>query len=73
MVKEEEDIVEKENPPKMQEELMGLGGQLGGLARRLDIYNPQEKEHIGLADTTSYFKEDRAGHIEETSRLVLSL
>ena len=77
VVKEEEDIVEKENPLKMQEELMGLGRQLGGLARRLDIYNSQEKENIdiGLADTTSYFKEDRAraGHIEETSRLVLSL
>ena len=75
VMKEEEDIVEKENPLKMQEELMGHGRQLGGLARRLDIYNTKEKENIGLADTTSYFKEDRAraGHIEETSRLVLSL
>ena len=51
-MKEEEDVAEKENPLKMQEELMGLGRQLGRLARHLDIYNPQEKENIdiGLAD-----------------------
>ena len=63
--KEEE---EEESPLKLREELVGIGRQLGGLARRIDLCNSQDKENINIGQTVSWNENNAANHSDELSR-----
>ena len=63
--KEEE---EEESPLKLREELVGIGRQLGGLARRIDLCNSQDKENIDIGQTVSWNENNAANHSDELSR-----
>ena len=58
----------EESPLKLQEELVGIGRQLGGLARRIDLCNSQDKENVGKADAMFWNEEHAATHSDELSR-----
>ena len=55
---------------KLQEELVGIGRQLGGLARRIDMCNSQDnKENVDKAADAMFWNEDNAAfHSDELSR-----
>ena len=61
---------EEESPLKLQEELVGIGRQLGGLARRIDMCNSQDnKENVDKAADAMFWNEDHAAfHSDELSR-----
>ena len=58
---------EEESPLKLQEELLGIGRQLGGLARRIDLCNSQDKENV---EKLVWNEEDAATHSDELSRSI---
>ena len=62
---QEEEEEEEESPLKLQEELLGIGRQLGGLARRIDLCNSQDKENV---EKLIWNEEDAATHSDELSR-----
>ena len=62
---EEDEEEEEESPLKLQEELLGIGRQLGGLARRIDLCNSQDKENV---EKLIWNEEDAATHSDELSR-----
>ena len=65
--KEEQDE-DEESPLKLREELVGIGRQLGGLARRIDLCNSQDKENIDIGQTVSWNENNAANHSDELSR-----
>ena len=65
----EEEEEEEESPLKLREELVGIGRQLGGLARRIDLCNSQDKENINIGQTVSWNENNAAAnHSDELSR-----
>ena len=64
----EEQEEEEESPLKLREELVGIGRQLGGLARRIDLCNSQDKENIDIGQTVSWNENNAANHSDELSR-----
>ena len=65
---QEEEEEEEESPLKLREELVGIGRQLGGLARRIDLCNSQDKENIDIGQTVSWNENNAANHSDELSR-----
>ena len=65
---EQEEEEEEESPLKLREELVGIGRQLGGLARRIDLCNSQDKENIDIGQTVSWNENNAANHSDELSR-----
>ena len=60
---------EEESPLKLQEELLGIGRQLGGLARRIDLCNSEDKENVEKVEEAMFWNEGYlATHSDELSR-----
>ena len=60
---------EEESPLKLQEELLGIGRQLGGLARRIDLCNSEDKENVEKVEEAMFWNEGHlATHSDELSR-----